>query len=276
MKTPTTKQPLTELNRKVHAALIEMLQAEPTANQLNLAFRMLAKWRAKLIENTIVQKSGRTIKHGPFLGMNYGVPASEGGGAPRLLGVYESTLAPIMDQIIASAPELVIDVGSAEGYYAVGLARRLHHATVWARDASAIARRKCKRLSALNGVEDRVEIGGQMTHADFDICLRHRTVVICDIEGAELDLLDPAKARGLYGSDILVECHPSANKDMVSIIRSRFEANHDVLELGRDLDVAGLPKWMDHSNDLDRLIALWEWRSTPTPWLWMTAKPATQ
>lgn len=67
MKTPTTKQPLTELNRKVHAALIEMLQAEPTANQLNLAFRMLAKWRAKLIENTIVQKSGRTIKHAHFL-----------------------------------------------------------------------------------------------------------------------------------------------------------------------------------------------------------------
>jgi len=22
-------------------------------------------------------------------------------------------------------------------------------------------------------------------------------------------------------------------------------------------------------GDLDRLLLLWEWRSTPTPWLWM-------
>jgi ribosomal protein L11 methylase PrmA len=111
--------------------------------------------------------------------MNYGVPASEGGGAPRLMGIYEASLSPI----IASAPDLIIDIGSAEGYYAVGLARRLHHATFWARDADAHARQKCRDLAGLNGVADRVEVGGKMTHADFDICLRHRSVVIRDIEG---------------------------------------------------------------------------------------------
>jgi hypothetical protein len=270
------KKPVSDLNRNVHATLIEMLQADPTADQLNLALRMLAKWRAKLIENTIVQKNGRTIKHGPFQGMDYGVPASEGGGAPRLLGVYETTLAPIMDEIIASDPDVIIDIGSAEGYYAVGLARRLHRATVWARDASAIARRKCRKLAQLNGVEDRVEIGGEMTHADFDICLRHRTVVICDIEGDEVILLDPNAAPGLYAADILVECHPNHDKSCVATLMARFADTHQIIELGRDLDTAGLPKWMDGSSDLDRLIALWEWRSTPTPWLWMTAKPAHQ
>ena len=270
------KKPVSDLTKQVHADLIEMLQAEPTAEQLNLALRKLAKWRARLVENTIALRAGRTIKHGPFQGMDYGVPASEGGGAPRLLGVYETTLAPIIDDIIASDPELVIDVGSAEGYYAIGLARRLHHATVWARDASAIARRKCRRLAQLNGVEDRIEIGGQMTHADFDICLRHRSVVICDIEGGEADLLQPQLAKGLYGADILVECHPDSVKDIIATLRARFEATHNITQLGRDLDTAGLPKWMDGSNDLDRLLALWEWRSGPTPWLWMTVKPPTQ
>jgi hypothetical protein len=29
---------------------------------------------------------------------------------------------------------------------------------------------------------------------------------------------------------------------------------------------------MDTLSDFDRLIALWEWRIGPTPWLWMTRK----
>ena len=42
--------------------------------------------------------------------------------------------------------------------------------------------------------------------------------------------------------------------------------------IGRALDASGLPDWMESLSDLDRLIALWEWRSGPTPWLWMTRK----
>jgi hypothetical protein len=208
--------------------------------------------------------------------MNYGVPASEGGGAPRLMGIYEASLSPIIDTIIASAPDLIIDIGSAEGYYAVGLARRLHHATFWARDADAHARQKCRDLAGLNGVADRVEVGGKMTHADFDICLRHRSVVIRDIEGDEGALLDPAKTHGHYAADILVECHPHRDNKIVATLTDRFAPTHNVQRIDRTLVVDGLPKWMDGSSDLDRLLALWEWRSTPTPWLWMTAKPATQ
>ena len=263
-------------NKRIHKSLQQLLDAEPTTKQLNDALRLLAKWRAHLIENTVANKTGRTIKHGPFTGMNYGVPASEGGGVPRLLGAYEASLAPIIDQIVAQTPDLIIDVGSAEGYYAVGLARRLPHATIWARDANPAAQSKCAKLAALNGVEDRVEIGGIMTHADFDICTRHRSVVICDIEGAEGALLHPLKAPGLIAADILVECHPHADKQITNTLRKRFEPTHEVTRIDRSLDPDALPAWMESFSDLDRAIALWEWRSTPTPWLWMTRRPAHQ
>jgi len=264
------------LNKNIHASLLNILSADPTSDQLNQALRLLAKWRAKLIQNTVQQKSGSTIKHGPFAGMNYAVSASEGGGVPRLIGAYEASLVPVIDEIVASRPELIIDVGSAEGYYAVGLARRLPHATIWARDANPVAQSKCAKLAEINGVADRVEIGGIMTHADFDICARHRTVVICDIEGAEIDLLNPARAKGLYAADILVECHPVADASVAETLTARFEATHEVTQIDRELDHAALPHWMNGSNDLDRLLALWEWRSGPTPWLWMTRRPATQ
>ena len=51
----------------------------------------------------------------------------------------------------------------------------------------------------------------------------------------------------------------------------RFKASHHITRIGRQID-ARLPDWMEELSDLDRLIALWEWRSGPTPWLWMQAK----
>ena len=101
-------QPPSPLNKNVQASLLEILQAEPTTLQLEHALRLLAKWRAKLIHNTILQKTGHIIKYGPFAGMNYDVAASEGGGAPRLLGGYEVSLAPIINDIVEAKPDLII------------------------------------------------------------------------------------------------------------------------------------------------------------------------
>lgn len=260
------------LNRHTQAAVREILQSEPTTAQLNNALRYLAKWRAKLIHNTITQKNGTTIAYGPFAGMVYDVSASEGAAVPRLLGAYEASLAPTIDAIVKSAPKLIIDVGCAEGYYAVGMALRLPDAHIWARDADASARTKCAHLAEINGVSQRVKIGGIMTHQDFDICNQQRTVVICDIEGGEKDLLDPTFASGLQAADVLVECHPYADANMAGIIKNRFTPTHTIRQIDRAVDTDALPDWMDETNDLDRLLALWEWRSTPTPWLWMTAK----
>lgn len=246
-----------------------MLAGPPSANTLQSALRYLAKWRAEVVANTIEKRHGRLVAHGPFAGMVYDVRASEGTRAARLLGAYEASLHPVIEAIIARAPDLVIDIGSAEGYYAVGLARRLPLARVLARDASDRAQGLCRALAHANGVADRVEIGGLFAHADFDICQARRSVVICDIEGAEDALLDPVAAPALLQADILVECHPGMAKGVTSRLIGRFQATHRVTEIGRHLDDSGLPDWMEDFSDMDRLIALWEWRSGPTPWLWM-------
>ena len=223
-----------------------------------------------MVANTLAQKSGATVLSGPFQGMSYGLRAAEGSRAARLMGVYEASLHPVIETIIARAPDLIIDIGSAEGYYAVGLARRLPGARVLARDTSAKAQALCRSLASANGVADRVEVGGLFTHDDFALCTGSAsTVVICDIEGGEADLLDPVRAPGLLQADLLVECHPGMVRGVVETLRGRFAASHRITQIGRKLDDRALPGWMEELSDLDRLIALWEWRSTPTPWLWM-------
>lgn len=264
--------PPSSLTLAAASGLRRLAEREPDAATLNAALRLLAKWRSEVVANTISARQGDRILSGPFKGMHYGVRASEGARAARLLGAYEASLAPVIEEAVARDYALVVDVGSAEGYYAVGLAQRLPRARILARDDNPKAQALCRALAALNGVAERVEIGGRMEHADFDLCLAQPSLVICDIEGGEDQLLNPALAPGLLKADILVECHDGMLPGMADRIAARFAASHDITRLGRVLDSAALPDWMEDWSDMDRLIALWEWRAGPTPWLWMRAR----
>ena len=263
--------PPSSFTQAATAALRQIAEKDPSVANLAAALRLLAKWRSELVANTLTGRLGNVVAAGPFQGLNYAIPASEGSRSARLLGVYEASLTPVIETIIARAYPLVIDVGSAEGYYAVGLARRMPQSRVMARDENANAQRLCQDLARLNGVADRVTTGGRMEHADFDLCTAQPTVIICDIEGAEGALLDPVRAPGLLAADILVECHDTFSPGLADRLAVRFSLSHDVTRIGRQLD-ARLPDWMEEWSDLDRLIALWEWRMGPTPWLWMTHK----
>lgn len=266
---PKMPNPPSALAETVTRTLRDLIEGPADDRKLQTALRLLAKWRSQMIDATVERKSGSKVLFGPFKGMDYGVRAAEGARAARLIGVYEASLAPVIEEIVRRAYPLVIDVGAAEGYYAVGLARRMPGARVLARDESEAAQALCGELARRNGVEDRVEIGGRIGHADLDICAAQPTLVLCDIEGAEDDLLDPEKAPGLRAADLLVEVHEAMKPGLTARLVDRFRPTHRITALGRHVDDRGLPAWMEGLSDLDRLLALWEWRSGPTPWLWM-------
>ncbi len=264
--------PVSPQTRVVTEAVKQLLDGPPDPVRLEQALRMLAKWRSGLVANTLVKRSGSVVLSGPFKGMVYDSGAAEGSRAARLIGAYEASLAPIIETIVAKPYRLLIDIGCAEGYYAVGLARRMPQASVWARDVDARAQALCRRLAEANGVAERVQVGGLVTHADFDICTKQQTLVLCDIEGAEDHLLDPTAAKGLLAADILVETHDAFQRGLSDKIAARFAPTHLVQKIGRRLQDEGLPDWMEGLSDMDRLLALWEWRAGPTPWLWMVRR----
>ena len=264
----TDPSPLTAL---VTTSIREILAGPPDPARLTLALRQLAKWRSQIIANSVATRDGPVLTHGPFAGLIYTVEASEGAYTARRLGCYEASLVPVIEAIIAKNPPLIIDIGCAEGYYAVGLARRLPDAQIMARDASPKAQKLCATLAQANGVSGRVAIGGLIGGSGLDICTRQPTVIICDIEGAEGELLNPATAPGLLAADILVEVHEVMQPGLLDLLTTRFSASHSITRIDRKLDDAGLPAWMEGLSDMDRLLALWEWRAGPTPWLWIQA-----
>lgn len=262
------------VSTQIAAEVRQMIGDQPDAKALNRALRHLAKWRAFLLEREISARGPDRLVTGPFKGMSYPVRATEGARLPRMLGCYEASLAPIIEEIIARKYPLVCDLGAAEGYYAVGLALRMPGSRIMARDGNARALAACRELALANGVADRVEIGGEMDHAALDALPAGDTVLICDVEGAEAALLDPDRAPGLRRIDLLVEVHEAMQPGTLDLLTHRFAPSHSLQRIDRRLDDSALTGWMDNLADLDRLLLLWEWRSSATPWLWMTRRAA--
>jgi precorrin-6B methylase 2 len=176
--------------------------------------------------------AGSIVQSGPFAGMRLDVEALPVHVAPKLLGTYENELHPAIEAAISGKPEVVLNVGCAEGYYAVGLALRLPEATVHAFDADPKARRATARNAAINSVGDRVHTAGAIRAESLEPFLRlGRALVVMDCEGAEVRLLDPLLAPSLITAHIVVEVHPNEAAEAAATITERFAATHAVERL---------------------------------------------
>lgn len=264
-------KPAGALSQRTAAKVRELLPDELSHAHLNAALRELAKWRTTMLERTYLASHPRVVRAGPFKGMRL-AGGMEAGSLTKLLGHYEAELADVIETVIAQRYPLILDIGAAQGYYAVGLAMRMPETRVQAFDSNAAARDGCAENAALNGVADRVILAETADHDSFDICHTTRSFVLCDIEGAEDQLLDPATAHGLRRADILVECHDCFAPNLSDRIAARFDPTHNIQRIDRHPKGAALPEWADGWSDLDRLLMQWEWRAGPTPWLWMQAR----
>lgn len=244
----------------------------PEIQHLDDVLRTLAKWRSHLLERTYLQHHGSTIRAGIFAGMTYVEAATEGALVARLLGVYEAELHPHLEALIGDGVECVIDVGCAEGYYAVGLAYRFPTLQVYAHDISERARAACAKLAARNHVSDRVIIGGEFGPRDFEAFATRNTLVLVDAEGAEVDILDPALSPALAGMKIVVETHNVFRATARETMLKRFEPTHEIVEVRTRPKAFDPPPWLDKLSELDILLATWEWRARLTPWLVMTPR----
>jgi hypothetical protein len=248
----------------------QLARAGSDEEVLNAALRLLAKYRSTLIQNTLVATHGTRVHGGPFAGMDFVETSSEGCHVPKLLGCYEEELHAFLAGLPSAGYQAIVNIGCAEGYYAVGMKRLVPSARVLAFDIDARARSACEGLARRNSVE--VEVGGEFRHADFAPFATMRTLVWCDIEGAEVELLDPARAPALAGIDLVVELHVTPQGQAGNVVLPRFAATHDIAILHARSHQPQLPPFLQQLGHLDQLLAQWEWRSQPTPWAILRSK----
>lgn len=207
------------------------------------------------------------MRGGPFKGMKLRLDAIGSAPSPKIIGSYESELHPAVAAIMAGRYTRVLNIGCAEGYYAVGLARGLPGVEVWAFDIDPAAHAATAALAALNGVSPQVRLEGECTPARlYELCTTE-TIIVCDIEGAELALLDPVRAPGLLRADILVEIHPSETGERpVELLGSRFAATHECAVIATEPRLPSDYPWLGEGLTRSEVeLALCEFRP-PMHW----------
>jgi hypothetical protein len=181
-------------------------------------------------------ESPEFVAQGPFQGMRYLSSAFCSEILPKLVGTYESELNPAIETICKANCDRIVDIGAAEGYYAVGLAIRNPGARVIGFELNASARYYLQRLARLNGVSQRVEVRGLCDLASFGQAMEgaRNPAVVCDCEGAEDFLLCPDQVEPLRRSYVLVETHDGLETDkgilegITNRLIERFQTTHEV------------------------------------------------
>jgi hypothetical protein len=179
---------------------------------------------------SLTEKYGYSVLHGPFQGLTYPRRSLlSRAGIPRLLGTYESELHPIIRSITPGQYDRIIDIGSAEGYYAVGLARQTG-AVVYAFDTEYRERAFCREMARLNGVSPKVKISSWCNQEVLKRVVSGRCLIMCDCEGYETELFTGEVIDRLRDTDLIVELHePNADytaRTTEQSLLKRFMGSH--------------------------------------------------
>jgi hypothetical protein len=207
-----------------------------------------------------------TVQDGPFRGMRYTRTAIlTHHTTPNLLGTYERQLYPLLGEAAARA-ELIVDIGSAEGYYAVGLAR-LTGKAVFAFDTNGSERQMISEMAALNQVSHLLTVSPWCSSTKLsDLVRGKRALVFCDIDGGEFSLFMPEVVEALRGCDVFIELHgtPAENAGLIQ----RFVGREPII-LDHPKNIAGAERLSFLGQDATRMAT--EYRDHQQ---WLVLRPS--
>jgi hypothetical protein len=246
--------------------------SETLVAEMGSILSMAAASRRRQINEILIALSGKRVQSGPFAGMLLETETSWGDGdlSPKILGCYEAELHPAMDYITANPYDTVVNVGCAEGYYAIGLALKMPQAQVHAFDINAAAQEVCRKAARDNNAGN-VTVHGACGPDQLSALLEPpgKAIVIMDCEGYERELLNPAKVRNLDRADVLVECHDCIDRAITGTLIEAFRETHALSLINEGARDPNAFEFLRGWSSLDRWLAINEGRPEMMRWLFM-------
>lgn len=224
----------------------------------------------------VFHATNATVQTGPFKGVML-IPKymwGDGDTAAKLMGIYEDELHDFVEQAISESPDVVINVGCAEGYYSVGLAKRLPFTPVIAVDIDPRSAAIVQDTAAANQTKNLQAITQMVDHAWLQKhCQDHsHPLLVFDCEGAELELLDPAHVQALSRCSIMVECHDCMNPAITPTLLERFQQTHDIQSVSQTYKDSYQFEFLRHLSDCDKWALVHEGRPSTMSWLYMVPR----
>jgi len=223
------------------------------------------------------------VRSGLFAGMCWGTRAVGSELTPKLLGTYEKELAEIIKHLPVF--DLAIDIGAAEGWYAVGLLYRQTARRVVAFELTEHGQEACRDNARRNAVVERLEVRGKCSVEDLRDLLGaiaspgFRVLIVSDCEGHENELFAADVLRLCRGAHLIIETHESQAPGVHARLARELESSHTVTQIKpvrrsrADVIVFGeaMPWWLRLS--VLRRFLLLERRGSGNLWLYAAPNP---
>ena len=245
---------------------------EPLARMLK--FRGTTRFTLRFVRH-----HGLTVGAGPFAGLRYPRSAllHASGLVTQLAGTYELELHGVVEALVRAQPRLIVNIGAGDGYYLVGMALRCPDAHLVGFEADPYRARVCADLARFNAVTDRLDLRGACTAEGLArLDPPHLTAVICDCDGAEAELIDPAQVGWLRRATLLVEVHEPLEPGVEAKLHERLHRTHSLewIQPSRRYlaDPTSRMLWSLGLSPFQLEMLMSELRPVPTPWLW--ARPS--
>lgn len=203
-------------------------------------YARMAQERTNLAARAVAEMTpDLRVAHGPFAGMHFPEVRWFGGELfPKFIGSFEQELQDIVEEICKTGYSEVVNIGCAEGYYLVGLGMRLPHARLYGFEIDPEVKAFCARMAELNGVANRLELGGFCTAETLAGLPLRRALIVSDCEGYEKQLFNPETAAQLARHDVLIEVHDNFDIEISTHLLDAFAATHSVERIRSVDDIA--------------------------------------
>lgn len=216
-----------------------------------------------------------TVLSGPFKGLKYPSFYSHGSALyPKLLGTYENELHEVIEKLSSISFSSIIDVGCAEGYYAVGLSKIFPNSKIIAVDVSEKARLACQEMFKINDIS--ANNYSIMSAIDVINLPLKNTLIVMDCEGCEYDFFSEDIIHLFKDCYFIIELHDLKNEKISPRIKELFANTHSLnfiysvnpLEkIGNSILAKELLKYSK-----DELLVAFSERSGIMQWVVMTPK----
>lgn len=227
--------------------------------------------------NILEEKYDHVVAYGPFKGMKLSddIWWSRNDRITQTLGIYEEHVVERLKEFSAQGVRRFIDIGAADGYFAIGMAFSKIYSKVVAYEIETIGQKRITENAAINRCEDLVSVFGEANYSSLKNLLSEdlKSSILVDIEGAEYQLLDEETLSLMSNCYLICELHPWVVDDGYQLQRKlieRAKKNFNVELIKRECYAPNIFPELDDLSDEERLIAVGEGRGRNMQWLVLT------
>lgn len=237
--------------------------------------KAVVKLRRRRVSKTLFDRYDGEVQRGPFAGLKLDRKnsASKGQLGLKIFGLYESVVVEAIEKFGPFGD--LVNIGACDGYFTLGLLRSELAKRSICFETVRSRQKAIQRYAADNDLDDRVvvlgtadeRIGAQIARYDFE---PRRSLMICDIEGAEFELLTKRFLEQLIGATMIIELHDriggqslEQRERLISRLPENYE--HEILTW-QPPDFTGITDF-EELSDNDRALATSEGRKSRGEWL---------